>query len=323
MPRTYELEYPTWDIVEVVYTDHGVYLFILYCEHAKYFLANEHHRHARLGIWFTVDFENYEFVEDMLPYSVDSNSIFWTVNVVQRSVNDFILIVTETNRYTLEQKIVCFSGPDNIQGPWTRVIGEELVAKPPFYNFKTQEQPFKYIDFRDPHFFIAGDNDYRFLFSATDVGYPVLKTGCVGQARLPSANLTNLSQAVFLPPLFDSKGRFEECEVPQIFRNTKNNNTIITFSCWAKNDRSSTTVKGGLYSVPVAPSFTECTTDAQVNLVLPEDSYIYAARPVYTPLGFELVGFDFRTGGIRRSGVIVDWEPLYDGGPIFPGEEAA
>ena len=89
-------------------------------------------------------------------------------------------------------------------------------------------------------------------------------------------------------------------EVPQLYRSGVNDYALV-YNSWAKYDFApSTGQSGGLHGITAPSPFDFSAGSPQV--FLPETAQLYACR-IIPELGGEIVGFDIKTGGIRRSGV--------------------
>jgi beta-fructofuranosidase len=96
-----------------------------------------------------------------------------------------------------------------------------------------------------------------------------------------------------------SPGRYSEMEVPQVYQDT-NDSFELVFSSSAKYDFSDATRHThGLIGLT---SNDWNNYSGAPHVLLPEESGLYACR-IVPELDGEIVGFDIKYGGIRRSGI--------------------
>ena len=268
---------------------------------------NQHHFSSVVGYAVTKDFIQMEWIDfDVFhaePDGWDDTSI-WTGDIIQCR-NGFLFYYTSRNSCVddcMTQNIgLAFS--TNFRD-WRRVENFRLAPNTQYYEPRSVKGDDTIHSWRDPYLFINEGNIYM-LVAAKDIKQPPTRKGSIALLRSIKNSLTNWE---VLPPLY-SPGCVSECDVPIIYKYY--DKLILIYSCWAKFDHASAKEsKGGLHVVKgKGMDLTPENFLSNPSTLLPERTGYYACR-VVPELGGELVGPDFKQGGIRRIAIRTGFQNL-------------
>jgi len=259
-----------------------------------------HHQLATVGYGVTADFTTIEWGPyDVLvadPGGWDNTSI-WTGDVV-RIGEGFLLFYTSRDRnwgdgYTQAIGIAAAATIDACH--WQRTVISPLVATTAAYARGSVLGDPTVHAWRDPFLFRQGGDSYM-LLSAKATGLAPGRNGAIAWLR---ADGNQLSQWQPLPPLV-APGYYAEMEVPQLYGHADGSYEVVFSSTAALDFGPRTDQQGGVQGMTITSL--EPVAAAAIHLWLPAASDLYACR-VIPELDGELVGFDLKTGGIRRSGL--------------------
>ncbi|MEM8721372.1 MAG: hypothetical protein AAGE84_19110 [Cyanobacteria bacterium P01_G01_bin.39] len=282
--------------------------------------SNQHHYVSRIGYATTYDFIRMDWKDeesfDILKPPVNhwANTSIWSGDIIKIK-NGYLLFYTSRDR--------------NQDGGKTQNIGVAFsadLASKDWQILPMQIQPQDYYlpkylkgdltphAWRDP--FLFRDQGYIYMMlSAKSIQDSLGRNGVVGLLRTKEENFAQVIQGQerweYLKPL-SRPGYYSEMEVPQLYKDRQGNYELV-FSTWSEYDFSPTTRKaGGLQGVTISKSwdFDNCLdrsiesieSNTDFHVLMPEISGLYACR-IIPELEGEVVGFDTKHGGIRRSGV--------------------
>ncbi len=303
-----ESSYPTlqhphrhvWDFWYHFAPDTGIFhLFYLNADRALV-ATDKHHMSSQVGYATTKDFLTIDWISDRVlgadPHGWDDTSI-WSGDIIEIQ-GGFLMFYTSRNQAThdgMTQNIgVAFTHHIQSFDRWFRIPSVRIQPQAP-YELQHVPEDLTIHAWRDPFLFRNQEQIYM-LLSAKDPNQPVGKKGAVA---LLKAKNNSFEDWEYLPPICQP-GFYAEMEVPQLYR-AENDRYALLYSTWAKYDFApSTAQSGGLQGLFSASLFDFPAAAPQV--FLPETSQLYACR-VIPELNGEIVGFDVKTGGIRRSGV--------------------
>lgn len=277
-------------------------------------LNNQYHFSSVVGYAMTEDFTQMEWIDsDVFHAQHDGwdNTSIWSGDIIQCR-DGYLFYYTSRNSSVddgMTQNIgLAFS--TNFRD-WRRVDNFRLEPQTLYYEARSVKGDDTIHSWRDPYLFIYKDNIYM-LVAAKNIKQPPTRKGSIALLRSINNSLTNWEA---LPPLY-SPGCVSECDVPMIYK--YDNHLAILYSCWAKFDHSSATEgKGGLHIV--RSKGMELTTEnftSDPSTLLAENTGFYACR-VIPELGGELVGPDFKHGGIRRIAICTGFQHLNRDFSIF------
>ncbi|MGD9639336.1 MAG: beta-fructosidase [Alphaproteobacteria bacterium] len=260
----------------------------------------QHHFSSKIGYAETADFENFGNINynvfEAEPSSWDNSSI-WSGDVI--ASNDKLLFFYTSRDKNLDDGMTQNIGlavSDNGGLSWER---RGLKLEPCEDYFLTKALPTEKTthSWRDP-FLFNSDGKAMMLVSAKSKEGVDNYRGAIALLMASKGRLDNFETAVpFLDP-----GLFGEMEVPQIFVD-ENGAGLVAFSCLKEHDHF--LEKGGFYAIRLPRN--NFSKPSKPELILSQDSGIYAAR-VIPELGGEIIGFDFKNGGIKKSGQKVLWQ---------------
>jgi beta-fructofuranosidase len=267
--------------------------------HPSLVATEQHHFSAQVGYATTKDFLSINWIlDDILcadPNGWDNTAI-WSGDII-RVNNGFLMFYTSRNCQTddgFTQNIGAVYSPSvNHLDYWQRLPIRIQPQAP--YELRGVVDDTTIHAWRDPFLFCHQDNVYM-LLSAKDKTKSLGRKGAVAILR---AQDRRFEQWEYLPPIA-SPGFYSELEVPQLYIGRDDRYTLI-YSSWAKHDFAPHSQQsGGLHGIVADNPFNFDSGESIV--LLPEAAGLYACR-VIPELDGEIVGFDARSGGIRRSGV--------------------
>jgi len=271
------------------------------------FVADEkHHWASQVGYGVTKDFNSMEWgPADVLTASPSrwDNSSIWTGDVI-RIKNGFLLFYTSRNSETDDGKTqnIGVAYADRIDThrwkplPDIRIQPDGLIYTP-----RHIPNDVTIHAWRDPFVFRHTGQIYM-LVTAKSVNHPIGKNGVV--ALLHSIDGSYKSWE-YLNPIADP-GFYSEMEVTQILKNPKGGFELV-FSTGPDYDNCpGTENSGGLYGISSASAL---FFNNNPHILSPLKNGLYACR-IIPELGGEIVGFDHRIGGIRRSGIRTGYRSL-------------
>lgn len=262
--------------------------------------ANKHHFHSRVGYGTTYDFKNIKYLNRNILEASDrnwANTSIWSGDIIKIN-NGFLLFFTSRNRYEddgLTQNIgIAYAKKDF--NNWT--VSNIRIRPNLAYERKNLEGDTTIHAWRDPFLFRIDQQVYM-LVSAKSINSPIGRKGSVGLLKMKN---NSFYEWEYCNPISEPS-YYSEMEVPQLYINSRNQYELI-FSCRSEYDLAPTTNKaGGLQSL--ISSNWQNFRNSQVNVLLPENSGLYACR-VIPELDGEIVGFDLENGNIHRANVRVD-----------------
>jgi sucrose-6-phosphate hydrolase SacC (GH32 family) len=303
-----EFSYPTlqhpdrhvWDFWYHFDTDTSIFhLFYLNAERGLV-ATDAHHMSSQVGYATTKDFLTIDWITDRVlgadPHGWDDTSI-WSGDIIKVQ-GGYLMFYTSRNQAThdgMTQNVgVAFTHHIQSFDRWFRIPSIRIQPQAP-YALQHVPEDLTIHAWRDPFLFRHEEQIYM-LLSAKEPDRPLGKKGTVA---LLKAKNNNFEDWEYLPPICHP-GFYAEMEVPQLYK-ASNDEYALVYSTWAKYDFApSTNHSGGLQGFSSSSMFDFPATDPQV--ILPETAQLYACR-VIPELNGEIVGFDIKTGGIRRSGV--------------------
>jgi sucrose-6-phosphate hydrolase SacC (GH32 family) len=269
---------------------------------------DKHHFSSQVGYGTTRDFVSIEWHNDRVlaadPNGWDNTSI-WSGDIISID-NGFLMFYTSRDRRVddgMTQNIgVAYSPNIYSFDRWFRL--PDLQIQPQFpYETKRDLADLTVPAWRDPFLFRDGGQTYMLLSAKS----PDRANGKKGTVALLRAKDLYFEQWEYLPPICDP-GFYAEMEVPQLYRSPFGGYELV-YSAWAKYDFAPTTDRqGGLQGISSPTPFN--FSNPKPSIWLPESSGLYACRVIPELNNGEIVGFDTRTGGIRRSGVSTGLKPV-------------
>jgi sucrose-6-phosphate hydrolase SacC (GH32 family) len=261
---------------------------------------DKHHFSSQVGYATTKDFLTIDWVSDLVlgadPHGWDNTSI-WSGDVIKVR-GGFLMFYTSRDRDTddgLTQNIgIAFTHHIQSFDRWFRIPTARIQPQMPYDLHHVPGDPTIHA-WRDPFLFCDRGQIYM-LLSAKDPNQPLGKKGTVA---LLKAKHNNFEQWEYLPPIYQP-GYYAEIEVPQLYRAGTDDYALV-YSSWAKYDFAPSTAQSGGLQGTRSNCFSQFSSKTP-EVFLPETSNLYACR-VIPELNGEIVGFDIKTGGIRRSGV--------------------
>lgn len=269
--------------------------------------SNQHHFSSCVGYAITKDFINMEWIESDVfhaqPDGWDNTSI-WSGDIIHCRDGYLFYYTSRNSRVDdgMTQNIgLAFS--TNFRD-WTRVDNFRLEPNALYYEPRSVEGDDTIHAWRDPFLFIHQNNIYM-LVSAKNMEQPPTRKGAIGLLKSINNSLTNWEA---LRPLY-SAGWVSECDVAALYKHDEH--LVMLYSCWAKFDHTpGTENKGGLHVITgKGMELTLENFSSSPSILLAEDTGFYACR-VIPELGGEIVGFDFKNGGIRRIAVHTGFQNL-------------
>ena len=269
--------------------------------------SGKHHDAARVGYGVTADFISMEWGQsDVLVADRDKwyNISIWTGDVISIQ-NGYLLFFTSRNSRKDDGRTqnigIAFSERIDTQ-EWTPIEGIRIEPDWKYYHPHHVKGDVTTHAWRDPFLFRYRNHNYM-LVAAKSVDRPVERNGTIALLKSESGDL--LSWNVLSPIV--NLGFYSEMEVPQLYFDEGDQLSIV-YSCSSLWDFAPTSDKaGGLHTLSSIDLLGFISTTPQV--LLPESSGLYACR-IIPEMGGEIVGFDVKTGGIRRSGIKTSYRHL-------------
>lgn len=266
----------------------------------------KHHFASRVGYAITKDFSDVKWVNHNVFAASDEgwdNTSIWTGDVVKIR-NGYMLFYTSRDDGVgdgLTQNIGMAFSRNLVE--WQRVPDFRITPDSTYYEPETVRGDTSIHAWRDAFVFNLNAETYMIL-AAKAREQPMGRKGAVALLRATDRRLLRWKA---LSPMY-SPGCYGEIEVPQLYRDTDNGLRLV-FSTTSSSDRAANTGgAGGFQAVGVSPpkiSGADPSAATEPEVLLPYSSGIYACR-VIPELNGEIVGFDVKRGGFRRSGVTVD-----------------
>ncbi len=259
--------------------------------------GNRHHFSSVVGYAITEDFTQIEWIEyDVFHADPDGwdNTSIWSGDVI-KCQEGYLFYYTSRDALVddgMTQNIGMAFSTDFRN--WTRANDFRLEPEDRYYEPRSVEGDDSIHAWRDPFLFRYNGNIYM-LTAAKNIKHKPTRKGTIGFLRSIDDSLTDWE---VLPPLYSS-GWVSECDVPLLYQYDEH--LMLVYTCWAKYDQvPSTKSKGGLHLVKgKGMNLTPETFSYAPSVLLAEDSGFYACR-VIPELEGDLVGPDFKNGGIRR-----------------------
>jgi sucrose-6-phosphate hydrolase SacC (GH32 family) len=263
--------------------------------------GEQHHFASQVGYATTRDFQTIEWIDDRVlaadPQGWDNTSI-WSGDIIQIE-NGFLMFYTSRDGNIddgMTQNIGVAYSPNVFSfDRWFRLPELQIKPQTP-YELERNPQDLTIAAWRDPFLFRHHHETYM-LLSAKSPEQEVGKKGSVALLRAKDMYFENWE---YLPPICNP-GFYAEMEVPQVYESPFGGYELV-YSAWAKYDFAPTTDRhGGLQGISSNNPFN--FSNPKPSIWLPESSSLYACRVIPELNNGEIVGFDTRTGGIRRSNV--------------------
>ncbi|MBN2602278.1 MAG: glycoside hydrolase family 68 protein [Candidatus Marinimicrobia bacterium] len=266
----------------------------------------QHHFHSQVGYATTKDFTIIEWGSDNVLTSSPNrwdNSSIWTGDVIK--INDgFLLFYTSRNLETDDGKTqnigVAFADRINAS-KWEPIQDFRLRPDGNIYLSKGIKEDVTIHAWRDPFLFCYNNECYMLVTAKTSAN-PVGRNGVV--ALLHSKN-GGFKDWEYLYPA-SNPGCYSEMEVSQILIND-NGNFELAFSTGPKYDNTPLTKgQGGLYTMVSENPLSFQKAPVMLNAF---QNGLYACR-IIPELGNAIVGFDLKTGGLRRCDIKNTYQPV-------------
>lgn len=301
--------------------------------------SEKHHSAAQIGYGITYDFIRMEWKNSKIltmPTDHWANTSIWSGDIIKIK-NGYLLFYTSRNRNDddgMTQKIGIAHAEDFndlCNGVWN--VSSIAIQPDPTnqivkdnYEIKGIPQDLSIHAWRDPFLFRDNDGKVCMLLSAKSPQFSVGKNGVVGLLKMKDTTSSNWDGANwdFCKPIVEPNS-YSEMEVPQLYKDQQGQYELV-FSTWSKNDFSPMTRQAGGLQGLTAKSLKKfepsnineaikndrnyiCEGLINPHVLMPEKSKLYACRIVPEMEG-EIIGFDTKTGGIRRSGVKTMFESV-------------
>lgn len=269
--------------------------------------SEQFHWASQVGYGVTRDFIHMDWgPTDVLTASPDrwDNTSIWTGDIIKVK-NGFLLYYTSRDGNLDDgktQHIGCAFSKKIDTDHWEPVPDFRVKPDGRYYTQRYVPGDVSIHSWRDPYLFRHKDNIYM-LVTAKSVSRPVKHNGVAGLLRCCDGLLKEWE---YLPPLANT-GFFSEMDVNQVFKNPHGGYELICSTGPDYDSVPGTRGTGGLYAI-----HSENLLDFNGNRprqLLSHESGLYAFR-IIPELGGEIIGFDHRTGGIRRSGVKTGWKSV-------------
>lgn len=268
-----------------------------------------HHFASKVGYGVTSDFYSIEWISDNIfcaNWNEWDNTSIWSGDIV-RTKDNFLLFYTARDGREgdgLTQNIGLAQGAELRQ--LKRVPGFRLEPEAKYYEtctlpgdtFIHSSDPSIHA-WRDPFLFKYGTRPY-ILLSTKSNNQDLSRKGAIGLLRSKDGGLKSWEA---LAPIY-APGWYTEMEVPQLYSDPSGN-YVLVYSSWAKGDGAPNTNRaGGLHGVDMffSNKIKSARFPDKPRVMISEKSGLYACR-IIPELGGEIIGFDTRSGGIRRSGI--------------------
>jgi len=269
--------------------------------------SEQFHWASQVGYGVTKDFIRMDWgPSDVLTASSSrwDNTSIWTGDIIKVK-NGFLLFYTSRDGTVDDgktQNIGCAFSERIDTCHWEPVSDFRLQPDGHYYTLRHVPDDVSIHSWRDPCLFRHKDNIYM-LVTAKSVSRPLKHNGVAGLLRCRDGILKDWE---YLPPLANT-GFFSEMDVNQVFENPKGGYELICSTGPDYDSVPESRGTGGLYAI-----HSENLLDFNKNRprqLLSHASGLYAFR-IIPELNGEIVGFDHRTGGIRRSGVKTGWKAV-------------
>ncbi|MGC9364914.1 MAG: beta-fructosidase [Fidelibacterota bacterium] len=261
--------------------------------------VEQHHWAAQVGYANTSNFTSVNWgstaVLTASPRRWDNSSI-WSGDVV-RIQNGFLMFYTSRNLETDDGKTqnIGIAFGDRIDTPeWQPLPDFRIPPDGLIYSPRHISNDVSIHAWRDPFVFRYESQIYM-LVSAKSLKNPRGRNGVVALLRSRDGGFKNWE---YLASVADP-GCYSEMEVAQIFKRSKGKYQLI-FSTGPDYDHTpGSEGSGGLYGII---SKNPLHFPEKPRLLYPFQNGLYACR-IIPEMDGEIVGFDHRTGGLRRSGI--------------------
>jgi hypothetical protein len=267
----------------------------------------KHHWKSQVGYATTENFQSMNWGPcDVLTASPDrwDNSSIWTGDVV-RIRNGFLLFYTSRNLESDDGKTqnigVAFA--ERINTPkWKPLPDIRIQPDGLIYSSRHIPGDVSIHAWRDP-FLFRYKNQIYILVSAKSEKLPIGKNGVVALLHSKDGGFKNWE---YLNPVA-SPGFYSEMEVSHVLKRPDGKFELV-FSTGPDYDQTPKTKgAGGLYGIA---SENPLYFNEEPQLLYPFKDGLYACR-IIPELDGEIVGFDHRTGGIRRSGIKTGYQSFH------------
>ncbi len=230
------------------------------------------------------------------PINHWANTSIWSGDIIKIN-NGFLLFYTSRNRSQddgMTQNIGVAYNTDLNRDNWH--ISPLRIQPGHSYQLKHLSGDISTHAWRDPFLFQENSQVYM-LVSAKLNDAEIGRNGVVGLLKLKNNDFSQ-GEWEYLDPLLVPYA-YSEMEVPQLYKNPLGEYELV-FSSWAKNDFSPITNQTGGLQGFRGSSLQKLHNNPYV--LMPEKAGLYACR-IIPELDGEIIGFDIRRGGIRRSGI--------------------
>jgi beta-fructofuranosidase len=269
--------------------------------------SNQHHFSSFVGYAMTEDFTQMEWIEyDVFHAQSDGwdNTSIWSGDLIHCKDGYLFYYTSRDSRVDdgMTQNIGLAFSTDFRN--WTRVDCFRLEPEARYYEPRSVKGDDTIHAWRDP-FLFCHDNNIYMLIAAKSIRHRPTRKGTVGILKSIDNSLTNWEA---LPPLYAS-GWVSECDVPLLYQH--NEHLVLVYTCWAKFDHApSTKGGGGLHMIKgKGMDLTSENFSSTPTILLTEETGFYACR-VIPELGGDLVGPDFKSGGICRVAMHTGFQHL-------------
>ncbi|HDP67624.1 MAG TPA: beta-fructosidase [Candidatus Marinimicrobia bacterium] len=261
--------------------------------------AEQHHWAAQVGYATTSDFLSVKWGSTAVLTASRrrwDNSSIWTGDVV-RIQNGFLMFYTSRNLGTDDGKTqnIGIAFADRINTPRWRALPD--IRIPPdglIYSPRHIPGDISIHAWRDPYVF-RHENQIYMLVTAKSLRQAPGRNGVVALLRSQDGGYKNWE---YLPAVADP-GCYSEMEVTQILRRLDGKFELF-FSTGPDYDQTpGYEHSGGLYGIISENPF---NFREKPRLLYPFQDGLYACR-IIPEMDGEIVGFDHRIGGLRRSGI--------------------
>jgi beta-fructofuranosidase len=260
----------------------------------------KHHYASQVGYGFTKDF----FTMEWGPYDVFSadpnrwdNTSIWTGDVI-RIKDGFLLFYTSRNSGEDDghTQNIGLAYADRIDARrWEPVPGIRIKPDGSIYEPRYVPGDCSIHAWRDP-FLFRHNNQIYMLISAKAVKRHIWKNGTIGLLHSQDSGFRNWE---ILKPIADP-GFYSEMEVSQLLLDKRGRFNLVYSTSPEFDNAPNSSKAGGLHYIN-SPDLNGFNQNPP-HVLLPFDSGLYACR-IIPEMGGEIVGFDHRTGGIKRSGI--------------------
>lgn len=254
--------------------------------------------HSSIGYSTTKDFESFSLISDKIFTSNKhswNNTSIWSGDTIK--TNDGYLMFYTSRDADVDDGMTQNIGiaiSDDMR-KWITAPAVRIKPDDRYYTTSSIPGDSTVHAWRDPFVFNYHGVPHM-LVSAKDKNQPLGKNGCVALLRSVDNSLFNWEA---LPPLLSS-GFYSEIELPTLYFDEKGE-YVLTFSIWSDlHEAPFANGEGGLHSMSLGQDLYNPTIKNEKVLV-PESSGIYGCR-VVPECNQEIIGFDYKRGGIKKSG---------------------